>query len=214
MNIITIISLVSTFLFASSAAIMAIRKQLDIVGIFFVSFLAGIGGGTFRDVILGIYPITWVKHPYHILIITIAVGLTLLFRENALKPSKAFFTFDSLGLGAATVLGIQKAMNAEINPVMAILFGVISACFGGVIRDVLCNEIPLVFRKELYATASIIGGLFFITGIYAGMEEYTASIISVLLVFLIRIVSVRFNLTMPIVKLKNENNIYKFKRGK
>ncbi|MBI5325821.1 MAG: trimeric intracellular cation channel family protein [Ignavibacteriae bacterium] len=214
MNILTIISLISTFLFASSASIMAIRKQLDIVGIFFVSFLAGIGGGTFRDLILGTYPITWVKHPYHLLIIIVAVGLTLLFRENVLKPSKAFFTFDSLGLGAATVLGIQKAVNADINPLMAVLFGVISACFGGVIRDVLCNEIPLVFRKELYATASIIGGLFFISVIYAGMEEYTASIISVLLVFLIRIVSVRFNLTMPIVKLKSENNIYKFKRGK
>ncbi|MBM2813350.1 MAG: conserved rane protein of unknown function [Ignavibacteria bacterium] len=200
MDILILISLISTFLFSLSAAISAIRKRFDLIGIFFISFLSGTGGGILRDILLGKYPITCVQDPKFALATILASFTTILFKIKKMKQFKAFIMFDSLGLGSATVLGVQKALNSDINPYMAILFGVISACFGSVVRDLLCNETPLLFKEELYATVSIIGSIFYIIMIFLGLDIILASLLSVGIIFILRMVSVKYKLVLPKIR--------------
>ncbi|MCX6154007.1 MAG: trimeric intracellular cation channel family protein [Candidatus Kapabacteria bacterium] len=197
MDILVIISLISTFLFGISAAISAIHKRFDLIGIFFISFLSGTGGGIVRDVMLGKYPIACAKDPIYLISIIVSVMVTIIFKLKNHKPLRTFILIDSLGLGSATILGIQKALNTNINPIMSIIFGVISACFGSVIRDILCNETPLLFKKELYASISILGGIVYILLIQFGLNIVPTSFLCVTLIFVFRIISIKYKLTLP-----------------
>lgn len=198
MDYLLFLSLIASFVFAISATISAIKKRLDILGVCFVSFLTATGGGTIRDVLLGHYPITWISHHEYPIVISAGILLTFILKSKINKFSKSFFIFDALGLGASTVIGMQKGMDAGIGPIMAILFGVISANFGSVVRDILCNEVPYLFRKELYATASIAGGIFFVILLVIGVNQYTATFLSFASIVIIRLVAIRYKWKLPV----------------
>nr|MCU0388397.1 trimeric intracellular cation channel family protein [Chitinophagaceae bacterium] len=157
-DFLSVIDVLGTLAFAISGASMAMQKRLDIFGVLVCSFATAIGGGTLRDMLMGDLPVKWLTN--EIIIIAILAGgiITFVSKRGVVRFTRALFLFDSLGLGLFTVVGMQKALDHGFSSGIAIALGTITACFGGVIRDVLLNQVPLIFRKEIYATACIAGG--------------------------------------------------------
>jgi len=158
------IDLIGTLVFAVSGALAASDKNMyrDIFGVTFTGFVTAVGGGTLRDMILGIRP-TWVVDGNYLIAITIGVLIAISFKYYILKYRRTFFLFDTLGIALYTVVGVQKALLFDVAPLAAIIMGMFSAVMGGVIRDTLINEVPLIFKKEIYATACLSGGIGFCT---------------------------------------------------
>ncbi|MFY0607308.1 MAG: trimeric intracellular cation channel family protein [Cyclobacteriaceae bacterium] len=162
MTILYFIDLLGTMVFAISGALTAKGKQLDLFGISAVAFITALGGGTLRDLLMGSTPVAWMTDLTYLIMIVIGIISALLFGSAVLKLRKTFFLFDTIGIAVFTVLGIQKALNIGISPTIAIMMGMVSAVFGGVTRDIVCNEIPLIFRKEIYALTCLFGGLIYV----------------------------------------------------
>lgn len=200
MNIspIYILDIIGTFVFAVSGIRLAARKQMDLFGATVVGFVTAVGGGTTRDVLLGSYPVGWIQDPNLPLIIILALPFTLLLRKYTVYMKRTFFIFDTVGIAVFTISGMQKALAYDLHPMLAIAMGMLSAVMGGVIRDILCNEIPLIFRKEIYATACLAGAcIFFLLNNYTGLHVNIAYVITTGVIILIRIVSIKYNLAMP-----------------
>ncbi len=197
--LLTILDYIGVFVFAISGLLTASDKRLDYFGGVVVAFFTALGGGTIRDLLLNT-EVRWMESSY---LIFAAIGgaiVGILFKKQLMHLKKTFFLFDTLGLGLFTIVGIQKGINFGQIPVTCLFLGVITATFGGVIRDVLCNEIPLIFRKEIYATAALIGGLFYI-GIHRMQIQYeTGMVLGVISIVAIRISSVYFKWSMPTLK--------------
>ena len=163
MNIFYVIDITGTLAFALSGALVAMNKKLDLFGVFIIAFVTALGGGTLRDIMIGKTPVGWMLDLNYVYVIITGFFLSILFREKIDKHQKTMFLFDSIGLGVFTLVGIEKGINVGLNPIICVALGTMTACFGGVIRDILCNEIPAIFQKEIYATVCILGGtLFFI----------------------------------------------------
>ncbi len=192
-----IITICGTFSFAVSGAFAAMQKRLDAFGVLIIAFATSVGGGTLRDVLLGDTPVFWLKNANYSLLILVTGILAMIFWKKIKSLKITLFLFDSLGLGFFTVVGLQKGLTYDLSPGICVALGTVTGCFGGIIRDILLNNIPLIFRKEIYATACIIGGCVFLLLSYFGVEAVYVKIISVTVVFLIRIVSVKYNLTLP-----------------
>lgn len=198
MEFIHILDLAGTFVFAISGVLTAIDKKFDLVGSIIIGFTTAVGGGTLRDVLIGRTPVGWMENTEYILVIFLAVPICYLFKSTIIKLRKGVFLFDTVGIGLFTILGLQKTLGVGLSPMIAVMMGIVSAVFGGIIRDVLCNEVPLIFRKEIYATACFIGALVFL-----GMEQYFSfmhanMVISMLVVIIIRYLSVRNNWSLAI----------------
>ena len=161
MEVLYILDIIGTFVFAISGIRLAAKKELDLFGAAVIGFVTAVGGGTTRDILLGNYPVGWVNNIIYPAIILAAVPFTYIFRKYIVNLKRTFFIFDTIGIGIFTILGLQKALDLGIHPAIAIVMGMVSAVIGGVIRDILCNEIPLIFRKEIYATACLSGALVF-----------------------------------------------------
>ena len=192
MDFILIFDLIGTFVFAISGVMTAIEKKFDIIGATIIGLVTAIGGGTLRDLLIGSTPVGWMQNEIYIYIILLAVPFCYLFKAFILKLRKSIFLFDTIGIGLFTILGIEKTLSLELSILAAILMGISSAVFGGIIRDVLCNEVPLIFRKEIYASACLAGGL-----VYVFLEHFLAfpgwnMIISITVVMLIRVLAVRY----------------------
>ncbi|RME63640.1 MAG: trimeric intracellular cation channel family protein [Alphaproteobacteria bacterium] len=151
-----------TAVFAVSGALMAMRKRMDLVGVVFLATVTGVGGGTLRDILLGAVPVAWVKAPHDIAICIAAGGGTMLLARRAARLRKALAWADAAGLALFAVLGTHKALAAGAHPFVAVLFGAVSASAGGIIRDVVCNEVPILLQREIYITAAILGGAVFV----------------------------------------------------
>ncbi len=190
------IEISGTVAFAVSGAFAAMQKRLDVFGVLIMGFITAIGGGTIRDVLIGYTPVAWMRDNQTPLIILATVTATILFKKyiNAFKVT--LFLFDALGLGLFTIIGIQKGINAGLNPGVCIALGTITGCFGGVLRDILLNDIPLIFRKEIYATACIIGGTLYILLINR-IDPDLVKILAIVVVCAIRIFAVKFKLSLP-----------------
>ncbi|MGF1455628.1 MAG: trimeric intracellular cation channel family protein [Alphaproteobacteria bacterium] len=159
----SLFALVGTGVFAISGALMALRKRMDLVGITFIAALTGVGGGTVRDLLLGDTPVAWVRDPTSVLICMVcAVAVSLLHRTVIDRPLTWLLYADAAGLALFAVLGAAKAESLGAHPAVAVLFGAMTATFGGLIRDVICGERPILFRKEIYITAALAGGGTFI----------------------------------------------------
>lgn len=196
--------LVGVGFFAVSGALAAAEKKghhNDIFSAFFTGFITAIGGGTLRDITLGNYPVAWVRDENVLWAIFFGFLLTILFGRYWVRFRREIFLFDSIGIGIYTVIGTKISLAAGVNPFGSVILGMVSAIFGGVIRDTLINEVPLIFRKEIYATACMAGAVFYIALRYLHVEEDWNTGLSVLLVVLIRIVAVRYNLSLPKFKL-------------
>jgi uncharacterized membrane protein YeiH len=190
-SIIYSIDLLGTLVFAISGVLTGTSKKFDLFGAGVLGFVTAVGGGTLRDILTGSLPAAWTQDINYVLIILSAIPLVYLFRVQILKLSKTMFLFDSIGIGLFTVLGVQKTLDLGFSPLICILMGTISAVFGGVVRDTLSGDIPLIFRKEIYATACLIGGILYYSLSLFELPIYIAQSISILVVIIIRIMAVK-----------------------
>lgn len=196
LNFINIIDILGTFSFAAAGAFAAMEKKLDPFGVLIIAFVTAIGGGTIRDVLIGNFPVSWLSDSTAIWVILAAAVVTMFFGSYLKKLDKMLFLFDALGLGLFTMIGIEKGISYHLSPGICVALGTITGCFGGVLRDVLLNNVPLIFHKEIYALASIIGGaLFFLMP--AAVDISMAYILSILVVFITRVLAVQFNWSLP-----------------
>ncbi|SDN08231.1 Uncharacterized membrane protein YeiH [Daejeonella rubra] len=192
------IDLLGTLVFATSGALAASDKNMyrDIFGVTFTGFVTAVGGGTLRDMILGTRP-AWVADGNYLIAITIGVLFAIFFKYYILKYRRTFFLFDTLGIALYTVVGVQKSLEYGVSPLAAIIMGMFSAVMGGVIRDTLINEIPLIFKKEIYATACLSGAAVFVLLKLLEIDDNINSFISVFIIILIRTIAVKYKLTLP-----------------
>ncbi len=161
-EILALFALLGTAVFAISGALLGLRKEMDIVGVSFVATVTGVGGGTIRDLLLGATPVAWVREPTVILLcIACAFGVSVLNRWLIGRRMQWLLYADAAGLSLFAVLGASTALAAEAHPFVAVLFGAMSASFGGVIRDVMCDETPVIFSHEIYITPALLGAAVF-----------------------------------------------------
>ncbi len=194
------IDLLGTGVFAVSGALSALSKKMyhDLFGIFFVGFLTAVGGGTLRDIIMGAYPIAWIRDPNYLLTIVGSVGIALAGRRWWFgRLRRPLLVFDTIGIGLYTILGMQKALSFAVNDWAAMLLGVMSAIFGGVIRDTLVNDLPLIFDRQVYATACLAGALLFWIGRSTGIDPTVNFWLSSSTITIIRLVTIRYGWALP-----------------
>ncbi|OQP59004.1 trimeric intracellular cation channel family protein [Niastella populi] len=196
-ELLSLIDILGTITFAISGVFAAIQKKLDLFGILIIAFITAIGGGTLRDMLIGDLPVSWMRSVTTPLLILVSAVAAILFRKIIGNFQQTLFVFDSLGLGFFTVLGIQKGITFGFSPGICIAIGTISGCFGGVIRDILLNNIPLIFRKEVYATACILGGLIYFLLLKLDFNKNWLDVVIMAIVFLVRILAVRFKWRIP-----------------
>lgn len=156
-----ILDILGTMAFAISGVLTAMHKRLDPFGVFVIAFVTAVGGGTLRDVLIGRTPVGWMLNLEYVYAIIIGFFVAVIFRKKLNRLRTSLFFFDTIGLGVFTLIGLEKGVEINLHPVICIALGTMTACFGGVLRDILCNEIPVVFRKEIYATICIVGGCVF-----------------------------------------------------
>ncbi len=192
-----IIDILGTISFAVSGAFMAMDKKLDPFGVLIISFVTAIGGGTLRDILIGNLPVGWLQNRTAIFVIFFSAILTMFFGKYLKHLSTTLFLFDALGLGLFTVVGIKLGIARNFSVGLCITLGTISACFGGVLRDVLLNNIPLLFRKEIYALACIAGGVLYFILRKMSIDSGLNTIICIIVVFVIRILAVRYRISLP-----------------
>lgn len=192
-----LMDLLGTVAFAISGVLVAMDKRLDLFGVFIIAFVTAIGGGTLRDLLIGNTPVAWMLESTYIITIIGTVILAIVLREKLRYLRKSLFLFDTIGIGLYTMVGIEKGLNANLLPVMCIILGTITASFGGVIRDILCNEIPVIFRKEIYATACVLGGLSYFLLRKLPLDDEYVYLASILIVIGIRLVAVKYKIALP-----------------
>lgn len=196
-DLLTSLDLIGTLVFAISGSMAAASKKLDLFGAAFIAFVTAVGGGTVRDLLIGSTPVGWMRDVNYIFIILIGVGITFLFKKYVRKLRKTLFLFDTIGIAVFTVLGLKKALLVGVNPLIAVMMGMFSAVLGGVIRDILINEIPLIFRKEIYAMACIAGGSLFVLLEPTSLSFEERTLITVISIILIRILAIKFKIGLP-----------------
>lgn len=193
----TAIDALGTFAFAVSGATAAIRSRYDIFGILVLAFVTAIGGGTIRDVLIGNTPVNWLTDSVTIWSVLTGFAVALLLHKKIRAWEGWLFFFDAAGLGLFTVTGTQIGLASGMGVGISVALGTITGCFGGVIRDVLAAIKPLIFRKEIYASAAVLGGILF-----AGILHWTGSLLwaqiaGITTTVLFRVVAVRFELELP-----------------
>jgi uncharacterized membrane protein YeiH len=200
MSVVYVIDILGTFAFAVSGALVALDKKFDMFGVLIIAFVTAVGGGMLRDVLIDAHPINWIGNLDYLYTIFIAVVFTFLFKSKIAYLSKTMFLFDTIGISVFTLLGLEKGLSFNLHPIIALIMGVISAVFGGVLRDVLTNKVPLIFEKEIYASACLAGGIIYLILNYFKVEENINFIISSAVVIIIRAIVVRFHLELPKIK--------------
>lgn len=156
---ISLIDYSGTFVFALSGIMAGVDRKFDLFGVFILGFVTSTGGGTLRDLMIGSTPVGWMNDPTYVFLVLGAVPLVFLFNRYLRRMRRGFFLFDTVGIGLFTILGLEKTLAVGLSPVIAVMMGVTSAVFGGIIRDVLANRTPLIFRKEIYALACLAGAI-------------------------------------------------------
>lgn len=197
MNFIYVFDILGTAAFAISGASFAMQKKMDPFGVLIIGFVTAIGGGTLRDILVGKEPVTWMTNLPYVYTIMISVVFAILFRKKIGYLSKSLFLFDTIGLGIFTITGTQIGIENGLHPLISISLGMMSATFGGVIRDTLCNEIPLIFHKEIYATACIIGAFIYIVLNSFNVPQEINFLVTIGIVIVIRLIAVLLKLKLP-----------------
>ncbi len=196
-----LLDLVGVAVFAVSGALAAGRKALDLFGVLVIASLTAVGGGTVRDLLLDRHPIFWIAEPTYLIVIGAAVLLTLLYVRIRPPPGNALSLADALGLALFSLSGAQVAEAAGLSPIIAVLMGTITGVAGGVLRDVLCAEIPLILRRDIYATAAIAGISFYLTAEALGVPRLWAFALGMSVVVALRVSAILWGLRLPTFKL-------------
>ncbi|KAF5075250.1 hypothetical protein DSECCO2_172970 [anaerobic digester metagenome] len=191
------LDLLGTFVFAISGFLTASDKKFDLFGAAVISLVTALGGGTIRDMLIGSHPVGWMINANYLYAVLAGIGISILFKRHIERLRRTLFLFDSIGIAIFTIVGLQKTLGYNVSPFIAAIMGTTSAVFGGVVRDILSGEVPLIFRKEVYATACFVGGLFYLFLCWLGMGTGWAASITVLTIIAIRILAVRFKWSLP-----------------
>ena len=197
-NFTVIIDFLGTFAFAISGIKLASGKKIDLLGAYLIGLVTAIGGGTIRDLLLDATPF-WMLDSRYIIITGMALLAIILLKEKLFKWGNTLFIFDAIGLGLFTIVGISKSYDAGLSIWVCILMGTITGCLGGVMRDVLINEVPLIFRKDIYALTCILGGIIYFICLKLELQGFLPEVIGVLTVIVFRIIAVKFHLKLPVI---------------
>jgi uncharacterized membrane protein YeiH len=199
-----VIEFIGTFAFALSGIRLASAKHFDVFGAWIVGMSTAIGGGTMRDLMLGVNPF-WMTNSIYVICCGLAVIWVMAYGKYLIRQKNTLFIFDTIGLALFNVIGIEKTLNMGFPYWTAITMGTITGAAGGVIRDVFINEVPLIFRKEIYALACVAGGLIYVAGIKLGLSLEVNALLSSLTVILIRVLAVKYHWILP--RLKGEEDL-------
>lgn len=198
-SFIDILEFLGTFAFAISGIRLASGKQIDWFGAYIIGLITAIGGGTLRDLLLDVTPF-WMTNSMYFSTTALALLATLLFKEKIFKLGEALFLFDAVGLGLFTVVGITKSVDAGLPIWVSITMGTITGTVGGIVRDVLLNEVPTIFKRDIYALACIAGGLVYFSGQQVGLPSAATEISAAAAVIVLRLLAVRYHLHIPVLK--------------
>ena len=197
-SFVQILDLIGTFAFAISGIRLASAKRFDWFGAYVVGLATAVGGGTIRDLLLDVTP-PWMTDPMYLSCTAFAMFFVIVFSKYLIHLNNTFFIFDSIGLALFTVVGASKSLALGYPFWVAIIMGSITGAAGGVIRDVFINEIPLIFRKEIYAMACVVGGTAYWLCDLLGMQSYACQVVGGVSVFVTRILAVKYNICLPIL---------------
>lgn len=197
------IDILGTIAFAVSGVLTALNKRLDPFGVMIIAFVAAVGGGTLRDLLINA-PVVWMRDLIYVYVILVTAILAVIFRKRLNHFRRSLLIFDTIGIAFFTIVGVEKGLAAGFPPIICITLGTMTACFGGVLRDILCNEIPIIFRKEVYATACILGGISYFLLLNTPLSEDFVVVISGAVVMAIRLLAVYFDLSLPNIYTKAE----------
>lgn len=192
-----VLDILGTISFAISGVLIAMNKKMDPFGILIIAFVTAVGGGTLRDVLIGDTPVSWMKDMTYTYVILLSTIFAVLLKQKIYYLRTSLFLFDTIGIGLYTVVGVEKGIISGLHPIICVALGTISACFGGVLRDILCNEIPVIFRKEIYATACILGGFSYFLLNKLPVDNNIIFLASGLIVIVIRLLAVKFKIALP-----------------
>ncbi len=194
---------IGTLAFAISGIRLASAKHFDLFGAYVVGVTTAIGGGTMRDLMLG-HPPFWMTNPFYLICSGIALVWVIVFRKLLVKQNNTWFLFDTIGLALFTVTGMEKTLQAGFPFWTAIIMGTMTGAGGGVIRDVLINEVPLIFRKEIYAMSCVLGGIAYWLGMHFDAPAEVSAIACAVVVIAMRLLAVHFKLKLPVLKGEGE----------
>ena len=199
MEFINIIDYIGTFAFAISGIRLASAKKFDWFGAYVVGVVTAVGGGTIRDILLNATPF-WMTQPSYMVISGLALLFVLVFRKYVIRLNNTFFIFDAVGLGLFAIVGIAKSIEFGFPFWVAIVMGTITGAFGGMMRDILINEEPLIFRKDIYALACVFGGLVYYGCDCMGVPLPLTQFIAAVAVFMARVLAVKYHVSLPALK--------------
>ncbi len=197
MIILPILYVIAIIAESMTAALAAGRRSMDWVGVCLLGCITALGGGSVRDILLNHYPLTWVAHPHYLVITAVAALATILAARIMHRLHTLFLLLDAVGLVVFTIIGCNVALQLQLPLLIVIISGMITGCVGGVLRDVLCNDIPLLFRSELYASVSIVTGLLYVAGLQVGFNHELVMGVSLLAGLTLRMLALRFEWNMP-----------------
>lgn len=203
MDFTTVIDYLGTFAFAISGVRLAAAKNFDLFGAYVVGFVTAVGGGTLRDLMLDITPF-WMEQPSYVIITGFALLFVIVFRKYVVRLDNTFFIFDAIGIGLFTVVGVERSIAAGFPVWVNIIMGAITGAAGGMLRDIFINEVPLIFRKDIYALACVGGGVVYYLCKLAGLPLIATQIVAAVSVMLIRVLSVHFGISLPSLKAEDK----------
>ena len=198
-DILNIISIAGTFAFAISGALTAMNKSFDPFGVFIIAFATAVGGGTLRDVLVSSSAAFWLINPVYVYFIIAGTIFAILFKKKLFYLRKTLLLFDTLGLALYTVVGVQIGLQNELSGISCVALGTVTGTFGGVLRDILVNDIPVIFRKEVYATISILGASLYMFLHQIGLGSIYLQLIPVSVIIILRLVVVYFSISFPVI---------------
>jgi uncharacterized membrane protein YeiH len=196
-SVLHILSFVALAAQAMTAALAAGRRSMDWVGVCMLGCVTALGGGTIRDLLLGHYPLMWVQNPTYLELTVVAAFVTILLARVVHRLYVAFLVLDAIGLVVFTMTGCDVAWQMDATLPIVIVSGMITGCAGGVLRDILCNDVPLLFRAELYASVSVITGLFYATAFGLKLNDELWTILAFVLGLSLRLLAIRYKWEMP-----------------
>ncbi len=190
---------------AMSGALAAGEKNMDFFGVIVIAAVTGVGGGTVRDVLLGEYPLMWVHQPFYLLCTTVAAIVTIFTAGYIKKVHKLFLVLDAIGLAAFSIYGTEKGIDLGLHPFLVVVIAMVTGIAGGMLRDVLCNNEPLVFKKELYAVVAIIASVLYQCMLYADIRVFGIEVLTLLFALSFRLAAIKWHIKLPSFVYKHDS---------